>query len=119
MSAGGDWTAGQAALAYERCARCGATWYFRRGFCPDCGTPGPQRLFASGRGRVYAVTTVSRAPSPELRALAPYRIALVDAAEGFRLMAHAAPGVGIGDRVRTRFASFGALTIPYCERDEM
>jgi uncharacterized OB-fold protein len=116
MSAG-DWTSGQAALAYGHCTHCDATWYFRRDFCPRCGAPGPERLVASGRGHVYAATTVSRAPTAELRALAPYRIVLVDAAEGFRMMAHAAPDVAIGDAVRTRFVPFGALTIPYCERE--
>lgn len=113
-----DWTAGASAIAYQRCGACGAAWHFARAFCPRCGTAGPETRQASGRGVVYAVTTVSRAPSPELRALAPYRIALVDMEEGFRAMTHAAAGVAIGDPVRTRFVPFGALTIPLCERAE-
>lgn len=112
----GDWTTGQAALTYGHCACCGATWYFRREFCPCCGNPEPERLVASGRGHVYAATTVSRAPSAELRAAAPYRIVLVDAAEGFRMMAHAAADLAIGDPVRTRFVRFGTGTVPFCER---
>lgn len=113
-----DWTAGRPVLAYERCRRCGATWYFRRGFCPRCGDGAPERLVASGRGRAYAVTEVARAPTAELRARAPYGIALVDAAEGFRLMAHAAPGIRPGDPVAVRFIPWGAGIIPLCEREE-
>ena len=34
-------------------------------------------------------------------------------------MTHAAPGVGIDDPVQTRFVSFGTLTIPLCELQEI
>ena len=113
-----DWTAGAPAIAFQHCGACGAVWYFARGFCPRCGALGPATRQGSGRGTVYAVTTVSRAPSPELRALAPYRIALVDMEEGFRAMAHAAAGIAVGDTVRTRFVPFGASTVPLCEQAE-
>jgi uncharacterized OB-fold protein len=56
---------------------------------------------------------VTRAPSEALRAHAPYLIVLVDADEGFRLMAHGAPQLGIGARVRCRFVSFGGRLIPF------
>ncbi len=111
-----DWTAGTPGLDFQHCPACGAVWYFARTFCPRCGAAGPETRTASGRGRVYAITTVTRAPSPELRALAPYRVALVDMEEGFRAMTHAAQDVGIDDKVVTRFVAFGDLTIPFCER---
>ena len=110
------WTERDAAIAFQRCPACDATWYFARGFCPHCGNAPPETRVASGRGRVYAITTVTRAPSPELRALAPYRIALVDMEEGFRAMTHAAPDVVIDDAVQTEFVTFGGLMIPRCER---
>ena len=96
-----DWTDGTEALAFETCGACGTLRYFRRPFCPACGSEASRRAIASGRGIVYAMTTVIRAPSAELRALAPYGIALVDAEEGFRFMAHAADGLAIGDAVAT------------------
>ncbi|HKM63307.1 MAG TPA: OB-fold domain-containing protein [Acidisphaera sp.] len=114
-----DWTEGAPAIVFQHCGACGATWYFAREFCPECGAPDPQCRVASGRGRVYAITTVTRAPSPELRELAPYRIALVDMEEGFRAMTHAADDVAIDDPVQTRFVPFGTLTIPFCERREI
>lgn len=111
-----DWTTGGAAIVFQHCKACDAVWYFARDFCPHCGDPTPEARVASGRGRVHAVTTVTRAPSPELRALAPYRIALVDMEEGFRAMTHAAEDVAIDDAVQTRFVSFGGVTVPRCER---
>ncbi len=115
MSAG-DWTEGQAAIVYDHCPRCRATWYFRRELCPHCGAAHPERRTASGQGVVYAVTIVQRAPSAALRAEAPYTIVLVDAAEGFRMMAHAGKDLAIGDKVRTGFKSFGGAIVPFCER---
>ena len=40
-------------------------------------------------------------------------IALVDADEGFRLMAHCAPGLEIGDRVRACFTDLAGRKIPF------
>jgi uncharacterized OB-fold protein len=48
-----------------------------------------------------------------LRAHAPYLIVLVDADEGFRLMAHGAHDLRIGARVRCRFVPFGDRLIPF------
>lgn len=110
-----DWTGGREALCFARCRRCGAVQYFRRPFCPSCGSTGIDTVEASGRGTVHAITTVHRAPSAELRAHAPYRIALVDADEGFRFMAHAADGLAIGDPVRTAFRHLGATLVPFVE----
>lgn len=107
---------GEEALAFQACRGCGAVRYFRRPFCPRCGSADTDERIASGHGTVHAVTTVHRAPSAELRAYAPYCIALVDAAQGFRFMAHAAEGLAIGDAVRTRFADFGGRRVPVVDR---
>lgn len=111
-----DWTTGRAAIGYQSCRPAGHRWSFRRAFCPVCGSAVVENRDASGRGRVYAVTTVNRAPSDALRALAPYRIVIVEADEGFRLMAHGVEGLAIGDRVEARFEPFGALLIPLFDR---
>ena len=110
-----DWTRGGDGIAYQTCASCKAVWYFRRGFCPGCGHGNPVTLQASGAGTVYARTSVARAPTEELRASAPYLIVLVDADEGFRLMAHGDPTLEIGDRVRARFVDLAGKKIPYFE----
>jgi uncharacterized OB-fold protein len=115
MSGIADWTEGTETLAYDRCRACGTVRFFRRSFCPHCGSEEIEARAASGRGTVYAITIVTRAPSAELRAYAPYRIALVDAEEGFRFMTHAAEGLGIGDAVSTTFRSFGERIVPFVE----
>ena len=53
---------------------------------------------ASGEGRVYATTLVCRAATAETRAHVPYNIVLVDAIEGFRMMAHGEKDLAIAMR---------------------
>jgi uncharacterized protein len=111
-----DWTRGGDGIAYQACGNCKAVWYFQRSFCPQCGTSSPATLQASGRGTVHARTLVTRAPTEELRAHAPYLIVLVDADEGFRMMAHGEAALQIGDRVLARFAQLAGKRNPYFEK---
>jgi uncharacterized OB-fold protein len=111
-----DWTTGAEAIVYQSCAACGAVQYFRRGFCAACGAPDPDDKRASGEGVVYATSLVVRAATPEARAHVPYNIVLVDAAEGFRMMAHGDNDLEIGDRVTVRYARFTDRLIPYFAR---
>ena len=111
-----DWTTGTEGIAYQRCEACNHLWYFRRGFCPRCGSQSVETLQSSGSGIVYAVTEVLRAPSEQLRPYAPFWIALIDVDEGFRMMAHVEPGASIGERVHVRFLAFGEASIPVYTR---
>ena len=90
----------QSAITLERCSACAQTHAVARGFCPTCGGREIVRSAPSGAGRVFSITVVHRAPTAELQAEAPYAIALVDLAEGCRIMARAPPGTKIGDAVR-------------------
>lgn len=90
-------------LRYQQCTACGSPQTLARYACRQCGSDQLDWLTSVGTGRVYACTVVTRAPSDEFRALAPYTLVLVDLAEGFRLMAHASPGVAIGDAVAAEF----------------
>jgi uncharacterized OB-fold protein len=110
------WIDGEHAIVFQRCEACGQSWYFWRSFCPNCGAVEPKTIEASGRGQVYALSMVHRAPSQELRAHAPYLIVMIDADEGFRLMAHGEPSLTIGDRVQARFIDFGSRLIPCFEK---
>lgn len=113
-----DWTRGGEGIAYQRCGSCQHLWYFQRTFCPHCGAGSVETLQSSGGGTVYAVTQVVRAPSEQLRAYAPYWIALVDVDEGFRMMAHVESGAVIGERVHARFLAFGESHIPVFTRNK-
>jgi uncharacterized OB-fold protein len=88
------------AIELQGCGACGEVWYLPREHCPHCGAAEITPRAASGRGVVFSVTEVRRAPDEVWRALAPYRIALVDLEEGPRVMAHLDGGAGIGARVR-------------------
>jgi uncharacterized OB-fold protein len=116
MTKPADWTNGVEAILYQSCARCGKVQYFRRGFCASCGATELAEKEASGKGTVYASSIVMRAATPETRAHVPYNILLVDTAEGFRMMAHGANDLAIGDRVTARFTQFAGRLVPYFER---
>ena len=111
-----DWSAGTETIVYQRCAACGATQYFRRGFCAACGAPDPATRQASGDGVVFATALVVRAATAEARAHVPYNIVLIDAAEGFRMMAHGDSDLKIGDRVSASFRRFTDRLVPYFTR---
>jgi uncharacterized OB-fold protein len=111
-----DWTKGAEAIVYQHCATCGARQYFRRSFCAACGGPEPETMRASGEGTVYATALVCRAATPETKAHVPYNILLVDASEGFRMMAHGESNLVIGDRVFARYKQFAGRLVPYFEK---
>jgi uncharacterized OB-fold protein len=69
--------------------------------CPGCGSDDLEWQRSSGQGRVYSVTTL--AP----RDKAPYSVALVDLAEGFRMMTNVIGDgeVAIGAAVRADFTA--------------
>ena len=56
-----------------------------------------------GEGRLYAITHVTRAPTPELRALAPYAILLVECRGRLSDDGARRPALAIGDPVRAGF----------------
>jgi uncharacterized OB-fold protein len=111
-----DWTTGVQAIVYQSCTACGAPQYFRRGFCNACSVPDPVEKRASGEGTVYATSLVCRAATPETRAHVPYNIVLVDASEGFRMMAHGDNDLAIGDHVTARYRLFAGRLVPFFEK---
>ena len=113
-----DWSIGSEGIAYQRCDDCGHVWYLARGFCATCGSLAVRQRQAAGLGRVATTTLVSRPPSEKWQAFAPYTLALIDADEGFRLMAHVERDAHIGDRVRARYLSFEDPPIPVFMRTD-
>jgi uncharacterized protein len=111
-----DWTQGHEAILYQSCASCGGVQYFRRAFCAGCGADKLEEKRASGEGKIYAASVVARAATPETKAHVPYNIVLVDAKEGFRMMAHGDTSLAIGDAVTARFVPFAGRLVPYFER---
>jgi uncharacterized OB-fold protein len=111
-----DWTKGAEAIVYQSCGSCGNVQYFHRRFCAACGAPDPVEKRASGAGTVYATSLACCAATPETRAHVPYNIVLIDAAEGFRMMAHGDNDLAIGDEVTASYRPFAGRLVPYFEK---
>lgn len=74
------------------CPACSRLSFPPSSFCPGCGGRAPEWREASGQGTLYSLTTVHTGP-PQLMADGPYAGAIVDLAEGVRLVTE-----WIGDR---------------------
>jgi uncharacterized protein len=74
-------------LGLQVCAACGHHTFPARVTCPRCWSGELDWVVASGHGTLYSFTTLHRPPAPEFEADVPYTVALVDLAEGPRMMA--------------------------------
>ena len=83
----------------QHCGGCGGHFFYPRAHCPSCGSSDYQWVAASGRGAVHATSVVRLRPEHG----DDYNIALVDLAEGPRMMSRvvdtAPADVRIGDAV--------------------
>ena len=90
-------------VRYQRCNQCGHAQTLARYACQRCGSEKLDWHDSKGLATVRARTVVSRAPSDDFRALAPYTLVIVELDEGPRLMGHADASIDIGQRVRAGF----------------
>ena len=75
-------------LLYQECSECGQVQSFPRAVCVECGA-GASALAWRESGRAGTLSTYSlvyRGPSKAFKDDQPYLLALVELAEGFRLM---------------------------------
>jgi uncharacterized protein len=93
-------------LVIQRCDDCQSAIFYPRSICPHCMSDRIQWTEASGRGVVYSFTVVRRAPA-QFAEDTPYVVALVDLAEGVRMMSNvvgcAPSAVRIGAPVEVTF----------------
>lgn len=98
-------------LKIQKCVDCGALRFFPRYLCTECGSDNTEWTEVSGRGTVHSFTIVHRAAFPEFQAITPYVVALVDLAEGPRMMTNIvgedALEVEIDDAVEVCFEARG------------
>ena len=92
----------QGRFQIQHCSACGQHVFYPRALCIHCGSAQLEWVAPSGAGSVYSSTTVRRKP----QAGGDYNVALVDLAEGPRLMSRidgvAPDQVRIGMRVQAR-----------------
>jgi uncharacterized OB-fold protein len=114
-------------LRLQHCAACGRYQFYPRVVCSHCHAPGPGWRTVSGQGVIASFTVVRRGLSPAYPA--PYAVALVDLAEGPRMMGSITgcePGaLCVGAPVAVRFENWGAdCAVPVfhltdaCQREE-
>ena len=78
--------AAEGRLLLVRCATCGRAHYYPRPFCPRCGSDRVSWETASGRATLYTWSVVHRNDLPPFNEKVPYVAAVVELAEGPRMM---------------------------------
>lgn len=73
-------------LLLRHCAACDTTHFYPRPFCPRCWSPDVSWVQASGRATLYTWSVVHRNDLPPFGDRVPYVAAVVDLAEGPRMM---------------------------------
>jgi len=101
-------------LVLKLCLDCGKHHFPPRQLCPYCWSEKMEWTRSSGAGVIYSFTVMHRPPMPAFAARVPYVVALVDLAEGPRMMANVvgddALEAGVGDRVQVCFEARGDAT---------
>jgi hypothetical protein len=72
-------------LRIQRCTDCGAPYFYPRPICPSCHSGNVEWFTASGKATLYSYV-INHRPAPGFEEEAPYAIAVVQLAEGPRLM---------------------------------
>lgn len=93
-------------LCIQRCPSCQAHVFYPRSVCPSCLRRGLEWVDAQGTGTVHTFTVQHRDP-PGFEGQSPYVLAIIELAEGVRLLSRviAPPGdVRIGMTVQVAFA---------------
>jgi uncharacterized OB-fold protein len=76
----------QGRLLIAGCGACGKVHHYPRPFCPHCWSDDVQPVQASGTGTLYTYSTVYANDLPPFRDRLPYVAAIVELAEGPRVM---------------------------------
>jgi uncharacterized protein len=107
-------------LVTQRCRSCGRIWHPPLPACPHCHSTDLGWREVRGDGTVYTYTVVRHATHAALADRVPYVVAIVELAEGPRLVTGitgCAPGdVRVGMAVRACFREVAdGVTLPYFE----
>jgi len=115
------WAAARAGrLVLQHCAACDRVWHPPLPRCPRCHGAALDWKQAAGTGTVYTYTVVRHATHVALADRVPYVVAIVELAEGPRIVTGIAgcdvDRVRAGMAVRVRFTPVsGDVTLPYFE----
>ncbi len=73
-------------LTFQRCDSCGHAWLPERQACPNCWSLAAHRETASGRARVVSWVVYRIAYHAAFKDRLPYNVAIVELAEGPRMV---------------------------------
>ena len=106
-------------LILKRCKACGKAHFYPRELCPYCFSDDLAWIEASGLGAIYSFTVCHRPAGPAFAADVPYVVALVELAEGPRMMTRILgdpAAIAIGRAVMVRFEQqTETLILPFFE----
>ncbi len=98
-------------LLIKRCNSCARVHFYPRPFCPFCWSTNVHWEIASGLATVYTFSVVRQNDTPEFASRVPYVAAIVELAEGPRMMTNLVnvepSQILIGMAVRVDFAPAG------------
>lgn len=99
-------------LRLQFCKDCGKAHHYPRNFCPHCHGENLEWKDASGEGTIYAITVCHKPGLPTMAASVPYAVALVDLAEGPRMMTNVTGledinTAKVGDKVKVAWEDAG------------
>lgn len=107
-------------LRLQYCDSCQTARFYPRHLCPRCGSSKVSWRDACGRGNVFSSTVVHRGPTPAFKGRQPYVVALIDLAEGPRMMSNIvgddADQTAIGDAVCVEFEPRHDFMLPVFRR---
>lgn len=104
-------------LRIQRCTDCGKPYFYPRPICPSCGSCNVEWFTASGDATLYSYI-INHRPAPGFGDEAPYAIAVVQLAEGPRMMTNlvgvpATPEALVLDMpLRVTFEQRGDVALP-------
>lgn len=103
-------------LLFQECGSCGARWLPPSVVCPRCWSEAVGWVAAEGAGTVMTFAVYRRVYHPAFRSLVPYVVAVVELAEGPRLVSNVVgispERVCVGMPVRVEFERVGDIRLP-------
>lgn len=105
-------------LLIQNCQKCGNLQFYPRTVCINCLSEELGWVRASGKGTVYAFSTIHQAPTPAYAGDIPYSFAIIDLEEGVRMTSNVIDckpeDVKVGMAVEVVFRSHSPeIAVPY------
>jgi len=104
------------ALCFQECGECGHRWLPASVVCPRCWSERATWVESAGHGTVFSFAVYHRPYHPAFEPLLPYVVAVIELAEGPRLISNvvgiAAGDVCVGMPVRLEFVNLDGTVLP-------